>query len=303
MSRHAYLIMAHHNFEQLFRLMQFLDSTETDIYLHVDRKAAGYDVSRIRKVCRLSHVFLMPRKKLAWGGSSLTKCEIAMLRKALPGKYDYYHLISGDDIPLRPLTEIHEYFDVKAGEEFISINREATSKPGIYGRIRQYYLFQNLVGRRGTGLNAFVWELQLILVNIQKKLGIDRCRDFSLRLGKGSQWFSVTHRFAEYVVRLYDTELKRRFAFSTASDELLMQTAILNSPEFLLHLSPNGNMRLIDWSRSADGCSPYTFTAEDYDMMMHSGKLWARKVSEDVDGSIIERIYHEIDPLEKSQEA
>lgn len=57
-------------------------------------------------------------------------------------------------------------------------------------------------------------------------------------------------------------------------------------------------MRLIDWSRSADGSSPYTFTAEDYDMMMQSGKLWARKVSEDVDGSIIERIYQTIDPQE-----
>lgn len=286
--------MAHHNFEQLYQLIRFLDSEDSDIYLHVDKKAAAYDASRIRSACRTSRVLLMPRKKLAWGGNSLTKCEIAMLRKALPGKYDYYHLISGDDIPLRPLADIHQYFDVHAGEEFVAINWEATGNPGIYSRIRQFYLFQDLLGKRGTGLHAQLWELQLILINVQKKLGIDRCRDFQLRLGKGSQWFSVTHGFAEYVIGLYDTELKHRFAFSKASDELLMQTAILNSPEYFPHLSPNGNMRLIDWSRSADGCSPYTFTAEDYDLMMQSGKLWGRKVSQDVDSRIIDRIYLDI---------
>lgn len=296
MSRHAYMIMAHHDFEQLYRLLQFLDSECTDIYLHIDRRAAGADLARLRVACSRSRLVLMPRRHLTWAGDTLVKCEIAMMRRALPGKYDYYHLLSGNDIPLRPLEEIHRYFDDHAGEEFIAVNWKDTTKPGIYGRISQYYLFQNLIGKRGSGLHAQVWELQLILINIQKKLGIDRCRDFSLRLGKGSQWFSVTHDFAEYVLELYQSQLKRRFAYSKASDELLMQTAILNSEAFLPHLSDEGNMRLIDWKRSSDGASPYTFTEEDYEMLMRSGKLWARKVSEQVDRRIIERIYETIDP-------
>lgn len=302
MSRHAYMIMAHRDFGQLLRLVKFLDSSETDIYLHVDRKAAEFDSARIRSACRQSRLILMPRKRLAWGGASLTECEMAMLRKALPERYDYYHLLSGNDIPLRPLEEIHRHFDAHAGEEFVAVNWDATSKPGIYGRIRQYYLFQDLTGRRGTGRNALLWELQLILVNIQKKLGIDRCRNFQLRLGKGSQWFSVTHAFAEHLVQLYDSELRRSFAFSKGSDELLVQTAILNGTEFLQHLSPDGNMRLIDWSRSVDGCSPHTFTAEDYEMMMTSGKLWARKVSEETDSVIIDRIYKTVGSTERTEE-
>lgn len=294
MSRHAYLIMAHHHPEQLARLMRYLDSPENDIYLHIDKKSFGFDSDTIKSACQYSRVFLMPRKRLAWGGSSLSACEIAMLRKAISGKYDYYHLLSGDDIPLRPLEEIHRYFDAHLGEEFIGINREATANPGIRSRISQYYLFQNLVGRRGTGFNAFLWELQMILINIQKKLGIDRCKNFPLRLGKGSQWFSVTHSFAVHALRMYDETLYAAFRFSKGCDELLMQTAILNFPEFLPHLSPDGNMRLIDWHRSADGCSPYTFTAEDFELMMQSGKLWARKVSLDVDSQIIDLIYQSV---------
>ena len=86
------------------------------------------------------------------------------------------------------------------------------------------------------------------------------------------------------------------FGAETGDRELLMQTAILNSEAFLPHLSDEGNMRLIDWKRSSDGASPYTFTEEDYEMLMRSGKLWARKVSEQVDRRIIERIYETIDP-------
>lgn len=303
MRKHAYLIMAHRDFGQLFRLLRFLDSPETDIYLHVDKKAADFDKSMLRGVCSASRLYLMPRRKLAWGGVSLTKCEIAMLRRALPGQYDYYHLLSGNDIPLRPLEQIHRYYETHAGEEFIAVNWNETARPGIYGRISQFYLLQDLVGRRGTGLNAWLWELQLILINLQKKLGVDRCRNFPLRLGKGSQWFCVTHNFAACLVGLYDRILRRSFAFSKGSDELLVQTAVLNSPEFLARLSPAGNLRLIDWSRSPDGCSPHTFTAEDYDRMIHSRALWARKVSESVDGAIIDRIYQTIGSSEHIQEA
>ena len=302
MSKHAYLIMAHRDFGQLARQLRFLDSPTTDIYLHIDAKAVGFDKELLRACCKHSRLIWMPRRNLAWAGSSLVKCEIAMLTKALPGKYDYYHLLSGNDIPLQPLAEIHRYFKDHAGEEFVAVNWEATVKPGIWNRISQYYLLQNLLGKRGNGFNAFLYEVQLILVNIQKKLGIDRCRKFRLRLGKGSQWFSVTHDFAQYVLMLYQRELKHSFAFSEGCDELLMQTAILNSEEFLRHLSPGGNLRLIDWSRSPDGCSPYTFTAEDYDFMMQSGKLWARKVSESVDSIIIDRIYKTLDSLQQSQE-
>lgn len=36
--RHAYLIMAHANLEQLKRLVCFLDYKTNDIYVHIDRK-------------------------------------------------------------------------------------------------------------------------------------------------------------------------------------------------------------------------------------------------------------------------
>ena len=37
--RHAYLILAHHHFGQLRKLISLLDDPRNDIYVHVDRKA------------------------------------------------------------------------------------------------------------------------------------------------------------------------------------------------------------------------------------------------------------------------
>ena len=36
--RHAFLIMAHNNKEQLLELLRQLDHTRNDIYIHIDRK-------------------------------------------------------------------------------------------------------------------------------------------------------------------------------------------------------------------------------------------------------------------------
>lgn len=297
MSRHAYLIMAHHNFSQLFRLIKFLDSPDVDIYLHVDKKAKLFDRSQAMKICSYAKLTILHGKSLAWGGNSLTKCEIDMLKAALSGQYDYYHLISGEDIPLMPMKAMHAFFDENQGKEFVSVNWAATNKPnsGIYNRIRYYNWFQNYAGRGTKGFKRLCWELQLILKNLQIKCGVDRCKKLSWRLGKGSQWFSITHEFAQYMVSYYESNLKRAFAFSFGTDELLVQTSLINNPSFLVQQYKDGNMRLIDWERSVDGCSPYTFTSEDYDMMMDSGKLWARKVSETVDNEVIDKIYQAID--------
>ena len=297
MSRHAYLIMAHHNFLQLFRLLKFLDSPCVDIFLHVDKNAKTFEQKKTQQVCTRAKLTIIHRKSLAWGGDSLTKCEVAMLKAALPGKYDYYHLISGEDVPLLPIKAIHGFFDENKGKEFVSVNWNASDKPNsdIYNRIRYYNWFQNYVGRGASGYKRILWELQLILKNIQKRCGVDRCKKLSWRLGKGSQWFSITHEFAQYMVSYYESNLKRAFAFSYGTDELLVQTSLINNPSFLAQQYKDGNMRLIDWERSVDGCSPYTFTSEDYDMMMDSGKIWARKVSETVDNEVIDKIYQAID--------
>ena len=42
MGRHAYLVMAHNEFELLGQLLELLDYEENDIYLHIDKKVIDF---------------------------------------------------------------------------------------------------------------------------------------------------------------------------------------------------------------------------------------------------------------------
>ena len=45
-----------------------------------------------------------------------------LLKAAIKGNYDYYHLISGMDLPIKTQKEIHEFFENNKGKEFIQEN-------------------------------------------------------------------------------------------------------------------------------------------------------------------------------------
>jgi hypothetical protein len=75
-------------------------------------------------------------------------------------------------------------------------------------------------------------------------------------------------------------------------DELFLQTILLNSPfsadryinEF--DSDPHQTMRLIDWNRGA----PYIYRLSDFEELMDSGCLFARKFDTAVDAPIVEKI-------------
>ena len=103
-NRHAYLILAHKNFGQLHKLIMLLDDPRNDIFVHVDKKAA-FDSSEWTDVCRHSRlVFLDNRLHVNWGGVSIMRSELALLKAATStGGYSYYHLLSGMDLVVTTL--------------------------------------------------------------------------------------------------------------------------------------------------------------------------------------------------------
>ena len=118
---HAYLIMAHKNLEQIKKLLKLLDYSQNDIYIHIDTKADDsikfFDYT---SCCTKSKVIQSSLFKSAWGSYSLVECELFLLRQATKNrKYDYYHLISGMDLPLKNQLEIHQFFKKNNGKQFV----------------------------------------------------------------------------------------------------------------------------------------------------------------------------------------
>lgn len=185
MGKHAYLIMAHSNVNQLKKLLHCLDYKDNDIFIHFDAKFIGLNTEDVKAICKYSDVTFTKRIPVYWGGYSLVRARFILLESAhAKGPYDFYHFISGQDLPLYSQSYIHDFFDKHKGEEFISIGRYAD---WYLDRVKYFYFRESKWSSKLIG--KVFNKLSIIL---QKLLHINRIRHSDIKFYVGEEWFSVT---------------------------------------------------------------------------------------------------------------
>lgn len=280
-AKHAYLIIAHNEFGLLSKLIKLLDDERNDIYIHIDKKVPNNNIPQL--FTTKASLFFVKRRGVTWGGDNMIWCELDLLKAATKKYHSYYHLISGVDLPIKSQDYIHKFFSENS-KNYFNVYEVLEKDEAIRYRVRYYHLFQNKTGRN-TGKLARIFEIaESIVLFIQKKLGVNRIKKDGLKLYKGGQWFSITHELAEYVISC-EKKIKKNFRFSFCADEIFLQTVVMNS-KFMDTLAYNA-MRFIDWNRGA----PYTFRFNDYNELMSSNMLFARKFSETTDVGIVNEIF------------
>ena len=282
MKKHAYLIVAHNQFNLLKKQIKLIDYPLNDIYLHIDKKVKDFDFEEIKGIVKKSKLHIVSRNKVGWGGYSQIKTTIDMLEYAIKNKYEYYHFISGVDLPIKTQEYIHEFFDVNRGMEFISFD-DLTYSHQYDERIKYWWYLQEIEKQ-----NKLALILNRGIAKIQSILNINRIKDIDFKLQKGANWFSITHDLAMYVVEKKEW-IEKNFKYSHCADEIFLQTIIINS-KYKNRLYPKGNMRLIDWERG----NPYIWKYNDFESIINSDKIFARKFNEDVDKEIINKIYNKL---------
>lgn len=285
MDRHAYMIMCHNNFELLKKLLILLDDERNDIYLHVDKKANNFDSVSISSMVKHAQLMIIKRVQVNWGGYSLIKVELLLLEQAVKKNHSYYHLLSGVDLPLKTQDEIYKFFEDNAGNEFVAIDNSTETGGEFFDRIGQYHFLQDYIGRTSGYKSALLEFFESKLISVQKLLHINRKILIYKKIYKGSNWFSITHDFAIFLLSK-KKEIKKNFGFGLCADELFLQTVIMESP--FRNRIVNDCLRYIDWERG----KPYIFSIEDYERLLSCGKLFARKFDYDTKPEIIEHIFN-----------
>ncbi len=287
MLKHAYMIMCHDNFQLLQKLLILLDDDRNDIYLHVDKKSKTFDGQKIISCVKHATVTLLKRINVNWGGYSQIKVELHLLKEATKKEHSYYHLLSGVDLPLKTQNEIHRFFEENSGKEFVSIDNINTKNDNFFNRIGRYHFFQDFIGRNMGYRSALLEFVESISLNIQALLHIKRKTFKDTEIFKGTNWFSITHKFAKYLLTK-EKDIHKIFGFGLCADELFLQTLIMNSSFYDNWV--NDSLRYIDWERG----NPYTFLDEDYNTLISSKKLFARKFDYNRSPEIVDHIFHEL---------
>lgn len=146
--RHAYLIMAHNNFEILEKQVLLLDSPNADFYIHVDKKAGAFPAEALAALPQHSKIVFTDRTDVHWGGYSQIACELLLLKASLPGEYDYYHLLSGVDMPIKPRKQIEGFFQMHSDKEFLCFREKPSEHLNLYSRYMGHHFAHD------SGLNA-----------------------------------------------------------------------------------------------------------------------------------------------------
>ena len=216
MSKQAICIMGHKGAKQLNVLLHLLDHPQIDIYLHLDSKSSINPYKDIEQP-RFSKLVFVKRHDTRWGDISQIETEMELFRAVTASgvEYEYIHLISGQDLPVKGIDYILSYFErtENKGKEFISFEDQASE----IRRIKYYWLCTKHM-RQG-----FVYKLiRHGALAAQKLIGINRLKNLPLGYKKGSNWVSLTCNAVNYLVESWP-KYARYFSKTVCADELYKQ--------------------------------------------------------------------------------
>ena len=265
--KHAYLILAHTDFELLKILITSLDDERNDIYVHIDRKVKTLPDLSVKHACL---TVLKDRIDVRWGDVTVVEAEYALFGAAVAnGPYAYYHLLSGMDLPLKSQDYIHRFCSENAGKEFIGYTLTSLT-PEVVRKVQRWHLFPEDFKNK----SFFKHLVRAAFLRLQEILHIKRNKEVDFK--KGSQWVSITDGMARYFLSHKDWALKT-FRNTFCSDEIVMQTLCWQSPfkDNIYNTTDDaaGCMRAIGWR---DG-QLHDWAAADLDHLKASPALFARK--------------------------
>lgn len=290
-ARHAYMVMAHTQFDLLATLLRLLDDTRNDIYLHVDVKARDFDAESLGEVVTRAGLVFVERRDVRWGGFSEIECELALLEAATERPHRYYHLLSGMDLPLKTQDEIHDFFAARDGDEFVHLS-PIDEWASTHYRVQTWHPLQERLMSGGRAVNAAA----KLLTRAQLALHVQRTN--GVEFGFGSQWFSITHDLALHTLAQTDA-INRTFRSSQCASEMFMQTVAQASPQ-ARHVTGDA-LRKVDWTRG-DGKHPHVWRIEDLPDLENAEETFARKFDGTVDADIIALLAHRLAPCRQPED-
>ena len=284
--RHAYMIMAHDNFYNLEKLLRLLDQPNNDIYLHINQSVPDFDQDFWAGLLKSATMSFAERVRVFPYTYTQVEGIVSLLRAATKTTHDYYHMLSGADLPIKPLREIDAFFAAHRGQEFVGFS--SFFPPDM---VEQRHILQNYYKHRNLALARSARLANRLGLVAQKLLGINRMAGFAGTVKKGWDWFSITHEAALHLLA-GEPSFRRSFFGSYCPSEFFVQTILYNSPLrdhiYSLEHPAAATRRYIDWERG----QPYVFRLDDLDSLRASPLLFARKFMETVDKEIIDAVYH-----------
>lgn len=264
----------------LYTLGKIGRSDDAVALVHVDLKSGHLPLPKFGN----NIIYCENRIDVRWGGISQVKCTINLMKEALKHDFDYFSLISGDDVLTKNISEFHDFLDKNSGSEFIGFSLDDASLSEARRRVECWYP------------SFFYQKESSILLRAMKRL-VGLCHIFGMfskrknrlrrQYYKGSNWFTISRGLVEFILEYLsdvDPDYFAMFQHSYCCDEVFFHTIIGDSQHFeriyqntCPSLDDNsGALRYVDWKSGPD--FPKVLGKNDLIMARMQNVFFARKV-------------------------
>ncbi len=288
----AYLIIAHTDPKQCSNLISALDSECAHFFVHVDKKVELRPFLENIRTTKSHLVYVKERNEVYWGGYSVVRATIKLISNAVNSgiRFHKYVLMSGVDYPIKSCSYIQNklFRDDKDYIDFFTLPGLCwESQRGGLDRIRFYHFNDyKLTNPRSKLL------IGRMVGGISKKYGeyFPRKIPRGWTIYGGHQFWALSHSSVQYILESIEKypEIVRFFKWTYVPDESFFQTILLNSDR--RDNLVNDHLRFVLWERE----DPAVFVDEDYDSIVQSKALFARKFDSIRSRSLIHRINRDI---------
>ena len=272
----AILIITHTSPLQTKRIIEKLNNGHFDFYIHVDKKI---NIDTHKQLLTIKNVyFIENRIDVKWGGYSAIEATLSGIRQIVASgiKYECINLISGQDYPIKSAGYIADFLSEHKGSEFILYRKMYAEWQVGCKRVEKYHFTDfNFSGK-------YVLENTINFLTPKRKFPI------KMQLyGKEAYW-TLSLDCAKYIADFIDTnpKLNRFMKLTWGSDEFIFHSIILNSP-----YAPkvvNKNYRFMVWPEGSP--RPKVLLTEDFEKIIASDALFARKFDINIDEKILDLI-------------
>lgn len=285
--KHGILITAYTDFENIIDLLNFFDD-DFYFFIHIDKKSTINDCVKARIVNDKKVKLFSQDFSVNWAGINHLLAILSLCKTAIKHpELEYFHLISGSDYPVKSLLYIKNFFKENISNDFIHCEPLPLKiwKHGGIDRVEYFHLYDYIDAKGSFGF------LIHNIVRVQKLLLFRRkYQDKLPKLYGGIVWWSLCRSTLVEVINYtyQDSNLLKRLRFTFCSEEFYFQTVIKACSQTDKNLSSN-NLRYTDWNLR-NGNNPAILDISDYDKIINSDAIFARKFDSTISDELKTRI-------------
>jgi hypothetical protein len=310
-----YLIVSHTNPDQVIRLVNTIkqQSAEAQVVIHHDFAKSELDRTALSHLTDI-HI-LEDYVSVQWGEFSMVEMELHCIDWILTHaiEFDWLVLISGQDYPIKPLSEIEHFLATTDYdgfmEYFLAEDPPANPPPhGLHwskqtgiGRFFYHYHWKLTLPRL---LTSVLYRLAQMINGRQPWINLLAGRKRASKRGRavigircfntpftaefkcyaGSQWYTLSDACVRYISEFVqqNPNYVAHYRHTLIPDESFFQTILLNQPKFKIF---NNNQRYISWDSQS---ATILMTSKQFEELIQSGQHFARKFDSSVDNIILD---------------